>query len=247
MPEREYADTSAVRAVLPGRRSETSAKTSKEAAPSATAAEVPLHRMQRQFGNRYAREAVQGARQPSLGVHPTVERSIESARGGGQALDPAVRQHMEPSFGADFHDVRIHTDCRADTLSRALDARAFTTGRDIFFRDHAYRPGTSSGNELLAHELTHVVQQGGSVVHRQASVSQPGEPQELEAEQMARAVVGHEAKPAQDAMPVQAKADASALQRQPEAPKKDDEEEKKKLHAKLDGEALRKDEKEPRP
>jgi hypothetical protein len=71
---------------------------------------------------------------------------------------------MEPVFGADFSQVRVHTDTQANTLNRTLSARAFTTGRDIFFRQGEYRPGSSTGQELIAHELTHVVQQGGAGV-----------------------------------------------------------------------------------
>jgi len=66
---------------------------------------------------------------------------------------------MESTLHADFSRVRVHTDTEADALNRALHARAFTTGRDIFFGRHEYNPATSDGRELLAHELTHVVQQ----------------------------------------------------------------------------------------
>jgi hypothetical protein len=189
---------------------------------SRSPASQSLLRLQRQYGNRYAREVLRLARKSENDTtSPAVERSIESARGGGHGLDTSVRGQMEPAFGADFSGVRVHTDARADSLNRSLSAKAFTTGQDIFFRKDAYSPGTSSGRELLAHELTHVVQQNGDQVHRQMSVSQPGDRHEVEADHMARAVMQQE----QQASP-------GNIDRQPEVPKED--EEKKKLHAKLD-------------
>ena len=80
----------------------------------------------------------------------------------------------------------------ADDLNRQLNARAFTTGKDVFFRHGEYSPGASSGRELLAHELTHVVQQNGDGIQRKMTVSQPGDAHELEADQMARAVMQQE-------------------------------------------------------
>jgi len=93
-----------------------------------------------------------------------VESSIEGARSGGRGLDKGVRASMEPAFGADFSGVRVHADAKSDSLNRSLQARAFTTGQDVFFRSGEYNPGSSGGQELLAHELTHVVQQNGSTV-----------------------------------------------------------------------------------
>ncbi len=66
---------------------------------------------------------------------------------------------MEPRFGFDFSSVRIHADRQADTLNRDLSAEAFTYGRDVYFREGRYAPGTYEGRSLLAHELTHVIQQ----------------------------------------------------------------------------------------
>ena len=66
---------------------------------------------------------------------------------------------MEQRLGADFDGVRLHTDARADRLSRSLQAQAFTTGNDIFFRRGGYAPGSATGRHVLAHELAHVAQQ----------------------------------------------------------------------------------------
>lgn len=90
-----------------------------------------------------------------------VESAIQNARGGGRSLGEDVRQPMEDAFGADFSQVRIHSDSHADRLNRSISAAAFTTGKDIFFRQGAFNPAREEGRALLAHELTHVVQQSG--------------------------------------------------------------------------------------
>lgn len=97
---------------------------------------------------------------------PTLEAAIQQQRGGGQALPDATRHSMEQAIGADFSRVRVHSDAQADRLNRSIQARAFTTGQDIFMRQGEYRPQARSGQELLAHELTHVVQQLGAVQPR---------------------------------------------------------------------------------
>ncbi len=93
-------------------------------------------------------------------VPSTVERAIRSTQGQGARLEGPLRGAMERAFGADLGGVRLHTDQHADALSRALTARAFTVGRDIYFRRGEYQPESRAGRLLLAHELTHVVQQG---------------------------------------------------------------------------------------
>ncbi|MCY6490791.1 eCIS core domain-containing protein [Leptolyngbya sp. GGD] len=85
--------------------------------------------------------------------------AIDSARDRGQSLDAGLQRSMGQAMGADFSRVRIHADARADQMNRSIQAKAFTTGQDVFFRQGMYEPGTRSGQELIAHELTHVVQQ----------------------------------------------------------------------------------------
>ncbi|BAZ31135.1 hypothetical protein NIES4074_36060 [Cylindrospermum sp. NIES-4074] len=99
-------------------------------------------------------------------VQADFERQLNQARGGGGALDEAFRAKIEPAMGADFSRVRVHTDSRADEMSQSIQAKAFTTGQDVFFRQGAYEPGSRDGQELLAHELTHVVQQNGGAVQQ---------------------------------------------------------------------------------
>lgn len=103
----------------------------------------------------------------STAISASVQQSIEQARGGGQSIDGTIRRSMEGAFGTSFAGVRLHTGSQADRLNRSLDARAFTTGRDIFFRNGEYNTNSNAGKELLAHELTHVAQQSGSSVQRQ--------------------------------------------------------------------------------
>src|SRR5262245_2509452 len=132
----------------------------------ASAANEILH-LQRSYGNRHVQRVVALARQAAGEggeLDAEVESSIQRARGGGQALDGSVQAQMEPALGADLSGVRVHTGSEADRLNRAVFARAFTTGRDVFFRQGEYNPGSSTGRELLAHELTHVVQQDGAPV-----------------------------------------------------------------------------------
>ena len=94
-------------------------------------------------------------------LDPETERRIEARRGMGEPLAEDLRRDMEARFGHDFASVRIHTDAEAADLAAKLGARAFTVGRDVFFAAGEYAPQTDAGRELLAHELTHVVQQGG--------------------------------------------------------------------------------------
>lgn len=100
---------------------------------------------------------------PPDGPSPHWEDSLRAVRKeSGQPLSPPLRAFYESRFGADFGDVRLHTGGAASQAARAIGARAFTAGSDIAFRSGAFRPETQEGRRLLAHELTHVVQQTGS-------------------------------------------------------------------------------------
>jgi Domain of unknown function (DUF4157) len=87
----------------------------------------------------------------------------------GQALDPTPRAFMEARFGRDFSGVRVHSDARAAESARAVNALAYTVGHDIVFGAGQYRPGMGAGTLLLAHELTHVVQQSSPAVQGHAA------------------------------------------------------------------------------
>jgi hypothetical protein len=91
-----------------------------------------------------------------------VESSIESLDGHGEPLSDHARAFFEPRFGCDFSGVRIHTDAKADEAARSVNARAFTVGHNVVFRRGDFAPDSSDGRWLLAHELTHVVQQNAA-------------------------------------------------------------------------------------
>jgi len=110
-----------------------------------------------------------------VAIPPVVHESLQSP---GQPLDPGTRAFMEPRFGRDFSGVRIHADAKATESARALDARAYTAAHHVVFDTAHYSPGTYAGNKLLAHELTHVLQQEsvGPCVMRQAKSGESTEP-----------------------------------------------------------------------
>lgn len=156
-------------------------------------ARPPLQRLSSAIGNRAAGRLV--ARMddgsgilPSGLVHPDVQAAIAASRGGGQPLDSHVSSRLEPALGESLGDVRVHTSERAAELARAVSARAFTVGNDIFFGSGEYRPGSHDGNGLIAHEVAHTIQQRGAPATGPLTVSQPGDAMESEAEAVARDV-----------------------------------------------------------
>jgi outer membrane protein OmpA-like peptidoglycan-associated protein len=168
-------------------------------APRARSASATLLGLQRTRGNRYVQRLIARAedsreREPGGAVKggeaapAEVQEGIRRARGGGQPLEAGVRERMEAAFDHDFSGVRLHTDECADALSRELDAVAFTTGLDIFFRRGAYDPHSAAGLDTLSHELTHFVQQGGAAAPGPLVVAEAGDQHEREADRVAEAV-----------------------------------------------------------
>jgi hypothetical protein len=103
-------------------------------------------------------------------VSPALQNQITALQGGGQPLPESERHFFEPRFGTDFSQVRVHADGQAAEAARAVNARAFTLGRDVVFGTGEYKPRSNEGQRLLAHELTHVVQQAlGANVPNQRS------------------------------------------------------------------------------
>lgn len=92
---------------------------------------------------------------------PALSNSINSSRGGGNKMDGETRSFMESRFGNDFSNVNIHTGNESAMMNRELSAKAFTVGNDIYFNEGEYNPQSGSGKHLLAHELTHTIQQNG--------------------------------------------------------------------------------------
>ena len=122
---------------------------------------------QQQLGNQVVQRALdRNQRRDSLtddqgNLQKEISDEIHKERGGGSPLPDHVHKEVGKRFKRDFDDVRLHTDEKADSLSRTINARAFTIGKDIFFKKGVFEPGSSEGRETLHHELTHVVQQSG--------------------------------------------------------------------------------------
>ncbi len=115
-------------------------------------------------------------------------------RGGGNALDESTRDFMEARLGADFSDVRVHTGAEATQAARSVQAHAYTVGSDIVFQDGQYDPSSGDGRKMLAHELTHVVQQrqgpvDGTPAAGGISISDPSDRFERAAEATAERVM----------------------------------------------------------
>ncbi|MGK7904655.1 MAG: DUF4157 domain-containing protein [Hormoscilla sp.] len=105
-------------------------------------------------------------------VSTELEASIKQAKGKGNPLAKTVREPMERALGNDLSGVRIHADRQSDKINQSLQARAFTTGKDIFFQQGEYSPDSSRGRELINHELVHVAQQRGEVSQQNNSGGQ---------------------------------------------------------------------------
>ena len=133
-------------------------------------------------------------------VTDDLEVRIHAARGAGRPLPESLRTSLEPQLGHDFSQVRLHTDAEADKLSGELQAKAFTTGKDVFFAEGTYQPDSESGKSLIGHEMAHVVQQGAATVYRaeadtkEKSTTEPRQQTPVEPKQEAAEQVGQFAK-----------------------------------------------------
>lgn len=121
--------------------------------------------LQMKVGDRQLQRKATGGNEASQ----EFEKNLGQAKNGGQALDSQTQTQMGEAMGADFSGVKIHTDATASKLSESIQAKAFTTGQDIFFKQGQYNPGSLGGQALIAHELTHVMQQGGSSIQAKFS------------------------------------------------------------------------------
>ena len=130
----------------------------------------------------YKEEEKQGVKRKESGGSDASGKTAPQAvsdvlsSGGGQALDGSTRQFMESRFGQDFSQVRIHTNGRASESAQAIQAKAYTSGRDIVFGSGEYQPSSEGGKRLLAHELVHVGHQfnnNESLVNRQTTTTPP--------------------------------------------------------------------------
>jgi hypothetical protein len=119
-------------------------------------------KLQLQSQTQADEDLIQTKRGDSSGSSVALEQQLSSS-GNGDALSSGVRGQMEDAFGVDFSAVRVHTDSQSQQMNDNLNARAFTYGTDIHFNTGEYQPGNREGQHLLAHELTHVVQQNGGL------------------------------------------------------------------------------------
>lgn len=143
-------------------------------------------------------------------VTPQIENRVGQLQGGGQPLPDNTRTFFEDRMGADFSDVRIHADSPSADLSRDLQARAFTVGNDIAFNRGEYNPDSDEGKHLLAHELTHTLQQGASLQRRiQREIDPNATPTEEPTETGARAPQSADQDPAFQAVISQTQAAAT--------------------------------------
>jgi Domain of unknown function (DUF4157) len=167
-------------------------------------AETPIQRKCDACEEDEAAHAASIQRKRDAGAEDAVEPSAASAEaplvqriasaGGGAPLDAGVRQRLEPGLGADLTGVRVHTGGEADALAVKLGASAFTSGQHIFMRAGAYDPGSQQGMRLMAHEVTHTVQQrtgpvAGAPAAGGVRVSTPGDVHEREADGAADAIL----------------------------------------------------------
>jgi hypothetical protein len=139
------------------------------------------------------------------GGHAAAPRLVQDVlRSPGRPLEPAVLAETEDRFGHDFSQVRIHTDARSAESARAVNARAYTVGREVVFDSGRYAPGTRDGRRLLAHELTHVMQQRGVAAQPSVlTIAPPRGPLEAEADRLSRG----------DCAPIVQRATGGVLQR----------------------------------
>lgn len=102
---------------------------------------------------------------------PNIESTLNSSKGGGSPLSGKIKTEMESGIGADFSNVRIHNDSTAVQMNQQLGAQAFATGNNIYFNEGKYNPNSQEGKHLLAHELTHTVQQGATIRKKPQEIS----------------------------------------------------------------------------
>lgn len=135
-------------------------------------------------------------RRAANGVEPTTVPPIvlEVLHSPGQPLDPTTRAFFEPRFGHDFSRVRVHTDVKAAESARAMNALAYTVGNDVIFGSSKYAPKAPVGRELLAHELTHTIQQddGTQKYPEKLEMSKPEDAAEREAHFAANSIIAGE-------------------------------------------------------
>jgi hypothetical protein len=188
-----------------------------------------VSRLQQSHGNAHVQRIIQRSEAVAEAAPADdLAGRIQARVGGGSNLDSGVQRQLEHGLGADLSGVRVHTDTEADHLARSVNAVAFTSGSDIFFRHGAYNPASTEGLQTLAHEAVHTVQQASGPVEGTpstggVSVSDPSDRFERAATQAAQqAVYGASARSS-----VVSAGKSAPLQRQEAVPEQDEEEKKR--------------------
>jgi Domain of unknown function (DUF4157) len=201
----------------------------------------PAIQLQRTLGNRAVQRLIETARihaqrqalmssekSDDLTIAQGVEAQLGQRQGTGSPLPQQTRTFLEQRLGIDLSSVRVHTGSEAHRLADAMNARAFTTGTDIFFREGAYNPSSSEGMHLLAHEVTHVLQQslgpveGTPVEGGEVAISDPSDRFEQEAANVAEEVMGRAQGMAHQTEAAAVASSGNAIQRQGEAEAEDE-------------------------
>ena len=125
---------------------------------------------------------MKGNTEGDTSANSNIESQLNSSKGGGSPLPGETRTSMESAMGADFSNVRVHTGSNAVQMSQDLNAQAFTHGSDVYFNEGKYNPSGTEGGRLLAHELVHTVQQGGSINKKIIQKQDAGEQAESDTE-----------------------------------------------------------------
>jgi hypothetical protein len=179
--------------------------------------------IQRALDDNSRRKGVENVADTSGNLRDDISNSIQSERGSGSPLPKEIQTQATRTLQHNFDNVRIHTDAKADSLSRSIQARAFTIGSDIFFKGGVFSPNSKPGRETLIHELTHVVQQAGTHSSGRLKLGPVGNAMEREADHMgkkaASTVQGKSAGSVQrwgEEEEVQTQPEASSVQRSPE-------------------------------
>jgi hypothetical protein len=122
-------------------------------------------------------------------VGPDIATMLARRRGRGERLPDQIARSMGEAMGADLSDVRVHTGTEAAMLARSVQATAFTHGADIYFGERSYSPGTVAGQRLLAHELAHTQQTGGSAHAGGPVIGRAADPAEADADRVADGIL----------------------------------------------------------
>ena len=149
---------------------------------------------QKQVGNQVVQRALDSSKRRNAVtdqngyLNDEIAGTIQKKRGSGSPLPDSLQKDVSKRFKRDFDDVRIHTDEQAHDLSKKINARAFTIGKDIFFKKGVFAPGSSQGRETIMHELTHVVQQaGGGSASGRLKLGAPDTSHEKQADKVGKA------------------------------------------------------------